>query len=114
MPTLHIEHAISDYETWSVAYARFAARRQSAGVVSERVSRPADDTRYVLVDLDFDTLDQARAFEQFLREEVWARPESSPALRGDPVTRLLEPAPRLSSTGGTAPRRGRAGARTAG
>ncbi len=88
--TLHIEHAIIDYDTWSAAFGRFADRRRRAGVRQSRVSRPVDDPRYVVVDLDFDDAEQARAFEMFLRDQVWPTPSSSPALAGAPLTKILD------------------------
>lgn len=90
MPTLHIEHAITDLSTWTAAFDRFADARRHAGVRAERVRCPVDDERYVVVDLDFDTADEAEAFLAFLTNQVWAVPENSPGLAGRPVTRMLE------------------------
>lgn len=90
MTTLHIEHAVSDFQTWRAAYDRFAERRREAGVVRERISRPTHDPCYVVVDLDFGTAVQAERFEQFLRQTVWASPANAPALVGAPTTRLLD------------------------
>jgi hypothetical protein len=89
MTTLHIEHPITDLATWMSAFDRFADRRRAAGVLGECVRQPVDDAQYVLVDLDFATPEQAQGFERFLRTEVWTRPEASPALAGEPQTRLL-------------------------
>ncbi len=89
MNTLRIQHPIKDYPTWRQAFDRFAGLRQKAGVRAFRVARPVDDPLFVLIDLDFDTADAAGAFEQLLRTRVWSRPENSPALDGDPVTRIL-------------------------
>ena len=91
MPTLHIEHPIVDFEMWKTAFGRFAGARAGAGVLRHRVSRPVDDPRYVVVDLDFATADGARHFLAFLREKVWASPADAPALAGAPQTRILEP-----------------------
>ncbi|MGY1774509.1 hypothetical protein ACI8AV_01505 [Geodermatophilus sp. SYSU D00804] len=99
MITLHIEHPISDLPTWKAAFDLFAERRRQAGVCGERVRHPVDDDRYVLVDLDFPTREQAQRFLDFLETTVWASRDSSPALAGTPRTRLLEPvraAPSLS------------------
>jgi hypothetical protein len=93
MPTLHIEHAITDFETWSFAFDRFADARRDAGVRAERVQRPVDDPRYVVIDLDFDTAGEAEAFLRLLQTQVWAVPENAPALAGTPRTTILEPAP---------------------
>ncbi len=92
MPTLHIEHPITDFDTWSAAFGRFADARRGAGVRAERVQQPVDDPRYVVVDLDFDTREQAGAFLQFLKAQVWGVPENAPALAGTPQTLILEPA----------------------
>jgi hypothetical protein len=91
MPTLHIEHPVTDLATWKAAFDRFAERRRLAGVCAERLGRPVDDDRYVLVDLDFPTREQAESFLGFLETTVWASADLSPALAGTPRTRILEP-----------------------
>jgi hypothetical protein len=91
MPTLHIEHPITDFATWRAAFDRFAEHRRAAGVTDHRVSRPVDDGKYVVIDLDFATTDQAAAFLGFLRTEVWGSPQNAPALAGEPRTAILEP-----------------------
>lgn len=92
MPTLHIEHPITDFDTWSSAYGRFAEARRRAGVRAERIQRPLDDSRYVVIDLDFETRREAEAFLRFLKAQVWGVPENAPALAGSPQTMILEPA----------------------
>jgi len=89
MYTLHIEHPITDFDTWSRAFAGFAPMRLAAGVRSHTVRRPVDDPHYVSVDLDFDTTTGAEGFLHVLRTRVWANPAASPALAGDPVARIL-------------------------
>jgi hypothetical protein len=89
MPTLHIEHPITDFEAWSAAFNRFADARRQAGVRSHRVQRPVQDPNYVLVDLEFDTTEAAEVFLGFLTTTVWATPNNSPALAGTPLTRIL-------------------------
>jgi hypothetical protein len=91
MSTLHIEHPITDLVTWKAAFDRFAERRRQGGVRGERVQHPVDDDRYVVVDLDFPTREQAQQFLSFLETTVWASPDSSPALAGTPRARILEP-----------------------
>jgi hypothetical protein len=92
VPTLHIEHPITDFETWNAAFTRVADVRREAGVRAQRVQRPVDDPRYIVVDLDFDTVGEAEAFLGFLNTKVWAIPENAPALVGTPTTMILEPA----------------------
>jgi hypothetical protein len=91
LPTLHIEHPVTDLATWRAAFASFAEARQRAGVVREEVRHPVGDAAYVVVELAFRSTAQAHAFQRFLEAEVWAQPERSPALAGTPRSRVLEP-----------------------
>lgn len=67
MTTLHIEHAISDFGVWNAAFERFADVRQKYGVRAQRVQHPVDDPHYIVIDLDFDTADDAGRFLGFLQ-----------------------------------------------
>jgi hypothetical protein len=93
MATLHIEHPITDYGTWRMAFDRLADARRNAGVVDGRVSRPVDDANYIVVTLDFDTTEHASGFLRFLETQVWASPAAAPALGGRPRTAILQPEP---------------------
>jgi hypothetical protein len=92
MATLHIQHPITDFDTWTAAFNRFADARRNAGVRAQRVQRPVGDPRFVVIDLDFDSAGEARSFQGFLTTQVWADPENSPGLAGTPETMILEPA----------------------
>lgn len=92
MSTLLIEHAISDFDTWHDAFGRFAERRKEGGVLNERIMQPVDDPHYVLIDLEFATVEAAQRFQQFLETQVWSNPANSPALEGSPRTRIVETA----------------------
>ncbi|HEY4401940.1 MAG TPA: hypothetical protein VGO38_07910 [Acidimicrobiia bacterium] len=91
MRTLHIEHEITDLDTWVAAFNRFAEARRDAGVRAERVQRPVDNPGYVVIDLDFDTTEDAAGFLGFLESQVWKIRENSPGLAGTPETMILEP-----------------------
>jgi hypothetical protein len=58
-------------------------------VLADRVRRPVDDPRFVVIDLDFATTTEAEKFLRFLRERVWSSGENAPALAGAPQTRIL-------------------------
>lgn len=92
MVTLRIQHPITDFDTWTSAFQRFGDARSNAGVRAERIQRPVDDAKYVVIDLDFDTAGEARSFQSFLSAQVWANPKNSPGLAGTPETLILEPA----------------------
>jgi len=89
MATLHIEHPISDLQTWLGAFNRFEEARKKAGVRSQRVHQPVDDDKYIYVRLDFDSVEKAAAFKSFLEKTVWASAEASPGLAGTPTARIL-------------------------
>lgn len=90
MATLHIEHPITDLDTWLEAFNRFAEARQNAGVRSQRVRQPVDDAAYIVVDLDFDDAESARGFQEFLEGVVWQSKDLSPGLDGVPTARVLD------------------------
>lgn len=90
MTTLHIEHPITDFAVWKSAFDRFAEFRRQSGVRSQKVQRPIDDPKFVSIDLDFGTADEAQRFLDFLQTTVWAQHENSPGLDGTPLTRILE------------------------
>ena len=90
--TLHIEHAVSDFEVWLKAFQRFDEIRAQAGVTAHRVQRPVDEPNYVVIDLDFDSVDGAQQFLHLLRTRVWSSPDNAPALIGSPQTRILQSA----------------------
>jgi len=89
MPTLHIEHEIAGFAEWKAAFDRFADVRAKAGVREHTISRPVDDDHFVVIDLHFDTVDEAEAFLETLRSRIWSSPENAPALAGTPRTRIL-------------------------
>ncbi len=91
MPTLHIEHAIVDFELWNTAFERFAQHRTDAGVRRHRIHQPVDDPKYVVIDLDFDTTEEAQRFLNFLQTKVWTSTANAPALVGQPQTKILKP-----------------------
>lgn len=89
MPVLHIEHPITDLETWLGAFKNFAAAREHAGVKAQHVWQPDDDPRYIVVDLEFDSVSAAGNFRNFLQERVWSSPDASPGLAGTPRAVIL-------------------------
>ena len=93
MPTLLIEHSISDFETWYEAFMRFADRRKEGGVLRERIMQPVGDPHYVFVDLEFATVEAAQRFQEFLETQVWSSPANSPALEGSARARIADTAP---------------------
>jgi hypothetical protein len=91
MASLHIEHAITDLDTWLRTFDAFAAARRRAGVLEERISQPVGDPHYIVIDLTFESVSAAQDFRSFLVERVWSSSESAPALAGPPRAVVLRP-----------------------
>jgi hypothetical protein len=89
MPILHIEHAISDLDSWLETFLRLSPAREQAGVTDAQIFQPDDDAHYIVVNLRFETVSAAMKFRTFLTEQVWATPEASPALVGAPRALVL-------------------------
>jgi hypothetical protein len=81
MATLHIEHPITDLQTWMGAFTRFDEARKKAGVRAQHVRQPVDDDKYIYITLDFDSVEEATAFKGFLETTVWASSEDLPGAR---------------------------------
>lgn len=90
MATLHIEHPITDLQTWIGAFNGFADARRKAGVRAERVYHPVGDSNHIYVALDFGSAEEAAAFKRFLETTVWSSPEASPGLGGTPTAVVLD------------------------
>jgi hypothetical protein len=90
MPVLHIEHEMSELAVWLDAFNKMAPAREAAGVTRTEVYRPSDDPNYVVINLSFENLDAATTFREFLINQIWASPNSAPALVGPPTARVLE------------------------
>jgi hypothetical protein len=91
MASLHIEHSITDLDTWLQTFNAFAAARRRGGVLEERIAQPVDDPRYIVTDLTFEPVSAAEDFRSFLVERVWSSSESAPALVGSPRAVVLHP-----------------------
>jgi hypothetical protein len=61
MVTLRIEHKIANYDGWKKAFDSDPINRKQSGVKQYRVYRPADDDLFIIIDLDFDNLEQAQS-----------------------------------------------------
>ena len=89
MPTLQFEHRIKDYTMWKMAFDRDPIDRRGLGVRRHRICRPLGDSQYIVGELEFDTLAEAQACRDALRE-LWKSRAAAPALRGVPQVRIVE------------------------
>ena len=87
MVSLQIEHQIPDYAKWRAAFDRDPAGREASGVRRYRISRPADDPNYIIVELDFDDREAADAFLAQMRG-IWKQVEGT--VMTGPKARIVE------------------------
>ncbi|MBE7553351.1 MAG: hypothetical protein HS126_19950 [Anaerolineales bacterium] len=87
MYILHIEHPVPNFEGWKKAFDSDPVGREKSGVRRYRVLRPIDDPNYAIIDLEFDTLNQAEALLAALRV-LWNRVEGQ--VMTNPQARIVE------------------------
>ena len=92
MPTLRTEHAVPDFTGWKRAFDSDPADRKGSGVRSYQVLRSVEDPNYVMIDLEFDSLDESEKFLAKMRR-VWSG-EGQNVMR-NPQARIVE---RLEAT----------------
>jgi hypothetical protein len=87
---LRIEHTVGDYDTWKAAFDVDPIGRQKSGVRRYRILRPIDDPSYVMIDLEFDSLEEAENFRSELRN-LWDSEEAQKVLlMENPKLRIVE------------------------
>jgi hypothetical protein len=66
MITLRIEHKIANFDGWKKAFDSDPINRKQSGVKQYRIYRPVDDDLFVIIELDFDNLEQAQSTQAAL------------------------------------------------
>lgn len=87
MPILRIEHSVPDFNGWKQAFDSDPVDRKGSGVRRYQVLRSVEDPSYVMIDLEFDTLDQAEGLLTKMRR-VWSN-EGQKVMR-DPQARIVD------------------------
>jgi hypothetical protein len=87
MVILQIEHPTPNFETWKKAFDSDPAGRKKGGVLRYKVLTKVDDPNYVIIDLEFDTLNEAENFLNLLRN-LWNRVEGK--VMTNPQARIVE------------------------
>jgi hypothetical protein len=87
MYMLRIEHPVPNYEGWKQAFDSDPVGRAKSGVRRYQILRPVDNPNFVMIDLEFDTVDQAEALLAAMRA-VWGRVEGT--IMMNPQARIVE------------------------
>jgi len=86
MYILHIEHPVIDFEDWKKAFDSDPVNREKSGVRRYQILRPVDNPKYVMIDLEFDTVKQAEALLAAMRL-VWSRVQGT--IMNNPQSRIM-------------------------
>jgi hypothetical protein len=87
MLILQIEHQVGDFDTWKrAAFDADPIGRARMGVRRHRLARSLTDPNRVMIELEFNSLDDAERMHAALRE-LWQNPL---ARIGDPEARIVE------------------------
>jgi hypothetical protein len=81
---------VRDYDLWRTAFDKDAGGRERSGTRRYRIFRSVDNDHEVMLDLDFDTADEAQGFLDILRTDVWPSPDKAPAKVGVPRARIID------------------------
>jgi hypothetical protein len=87
MYILRIEHPIFDFDGWKAAFEGDPVGREKAGVRHYQILRPVDDAKYVMIDLEFESVRQAESLLAAM-QEVWGRVEGT--VMQNAKTRIVE------------------------
>lgn len=87
MIVLHIEHTVADFDSWKASFDQYEEFRQKSGVKRYRVARPIDNPNFAIIQLEFDTLNEAEALLAGV-QQVWQRVNGT--LINDPQWRFSE------------------------
>ena len=71
MPILRIEHSVPDFNGWKQAFDTDPVDRKGSGVRRYQVLQSVEDPNYVMIDLEFDSLEQAEGLLTKMRR-VWS------------------------------------------
>jgi hypothetical protein len=89
MLTVRIQHRTHDFDALKPAFDSDPIHRYEPGVRRDRITRPVSDPRFIEIDLDFDTAEEADAFLAAMRT-VWQWPQATAARGGSPQSEVVE------------------------
>ena len=73
MPIVRIEHAVPSFEKWKKVFDSDPADRKGSGVRRYQILRLHDEPNYVMIDLEFDSINEAEVFLRTM-QRIWGGP----------------------------------------
>ncbi|MBK8494839.1 MAG: hypothetical protein IPL50_07310 [Chitinophagaceae bacterium] len=87
MYILQIEHEVPNYDGWKKAFDSDPINRKESGVKSYRIYRPIANANLVIVELDFENIDQLNTTLQAL-QDLWNKVQGTVIAKAK--TKILE------------------------
>lgn len=87
MIILRIEHKVPDFDGWKKVFESDPIGRKKSGVRRYRILRPVDDPNNIIIDLEFESLDEATNTLTALRN-LWNKVEGTVVI--NPKTLILD------------------------
>jgi hypothetical protein len=87
MPTLQIEHEVPSYEGWKQAFDSDPINRKQSGVKKYRIYKNLDEEKVIIVELDFDNIEDLNATHRAL-QNLWNRVQGT--VMANPRSRIIE------------------------
>lgn len=69
MAYVHVKATVGDYDTWKSAFEGYHTLRAEYGGVEYELYQSADDPNEIVVVIEFDTVENARAWNDYLKSE---------------------------------------------
>jgi hypothetical protein len=87
MVVLQIEHSVPDFNGWKKAFDSDPVNRKDSGVKRYRIFRQIDNPNYIILELEFDNLDEAKILLTAL-QKLWKQVEGKVIM--SPQARIVE------------------------
>jgi hypothetical protein len=87
MLVLQIEHLVPDFNGWKKTFDSDPLNRKQSGVRSYRIFRTVGNPNYIIIELEFDNLQEAEKMHESLKQ-LWPRVEGKVIM--NPTSRIIE------------------------
>ena len=81
---------VIDFAGWKAVFDSYGGAREEAGVMRVHIARQLDDPDFVIVDLGFESAEEARSYLEFLRRNVWMPDAYTSVATLSPEARVLQ------------------------
>jgi len=87
MLILQIEHMVTDFDDWKKTFDSDPLNRKQSGVRSYRIFRTIGNSNYIVIELEFDNLQEAEKMHENLKQ-LWPRVDGK--IMMNPQARIIE------------------------